>query len=325
MSKVINVAVSLNSKYVRYTYVMLTSLLRNTSEDRTVCVYVLHSELNEEEQKILTSLVEAYGGKVQFLFVERKRFPVECPTTVSWSLETYYRLLLTELLPAYVDKILYLDVDVIVNQSLEELYDSDMKDRVLFACADTMAAPFGDNRDALFDEPIRQGFTYFCAGVLLMNITKLRELYCFADYMDLARQWNFGMVAPDQDLLNYMHWREVKIVDANKYNLFSKAAYNHDIHYEEVKEAVAIVHFAGQKPWEGQYVHYDIEQLWWDYAKLTPFYHEMMEEYLLASIQIPTVYDALLALSAEKQELQNELTKSVALCQRLLSMIQEKR
>ena len=57
-----------------------------------------------------------------------------------------------------------------------------------------------------------------------------------------------NFAAPDQDLLNYKHWNEVKLLDENMYDLFAKVTYNHDIHYDEVKEQVAIIHFAGHKP-----------------------------------------------------------------------------
>lgn len=324
MCEKMNIALSLNSKYVRYAYVMLTSLLENNAKDLELYIYFLHSELTEEERKCLGQLVESHGGQSTFLCVNKERFPKNCPVTEWWSLEAYYRLLLPELLPEETERILYLDVDIIVNKSVEDLFHMDFEDALLCACEDSNKAPFSDRRDIIFEKQIQEGFTYFCSGVLLMNIKKLKENYCFDDYMKLADFINYGMVAPDQDLLNLMHYREVKFFDGNKYNLFAKVAYNHDVHYEEVKAEVAIIHFAGPKPWQGQHVHYDIEQLWWDYAKKTPFYHELMEEYLYASLNDSTVYDTMMQSLVEKKQLQSELQKSVALCQRLASMLQEK-
>lgn len=98
--------------------------------------------------------------------------------------------------------------------------------------------------------------------MMLWNIKELRGKYNFADYMELAGRLNYQMAAPDQNLLNYMHWKQVKFVDEYKYNLFSRFAYNRGIHYSDVKAETCIVHFAGFKAWEGEYVHYDLEQLW---------------------------------------------------------------
>ena len=156
-----------------------------------------------------------------------------------------------------------------------------------------------------------------------MNVAGIREKYDLKDYLDIMKKIADYLQMPDQDLLNYVHQSEVKILDFEKYNLYAKVAYNHDVHYDEVKQAVTIIHFAGQKPWQGKYIHFDIEQLWWDYAKQTPFYYELMEEYLYDSINDPTVYNTMLQSVIDKQELKEELEKSMVLCQKLAVMLQE--
>lgn len=316
-----NVATALNSKYMRYTYVMLTSLFLN-QPDAEIHVYLLHSDLSERDQETLRELAKSYGHTIHYLHINRESFPARLPTTRDWPLEAYYRLLLPEMLPAAVDRILYLDVDMIINQPIRELYEADFAGACFCACHDmSVTFPFPDIRNEVFKEQIAAGFTYFNSGLLLFNLDALRKRYSFQSYMELARTLNYQILAPDQDLLNYMHWKEVRFLDEYRYNLFSKIAYNHGIHYEQVKAETTIVHFAGMKPWEGQYVHYDIEQLWWDYAKRTPFYAELMEEFLHNSLLDSTVYDTLLSLSTEKKNLMAELAKSASLCQQLLHML----
>ena len=157
---------------------------------------------------------------------------------------------------------------------------------------------------------------------MLLNIENMRGKYNLAYYLKTAEELEYRMLAPDQDILNYVHWNEAKIIDATRYNLFARLAYNHDIHYEEVKEQVAIIHFPGYKPWKGASLHFDIEQLWWDYAKMTPFYVEFMEEYLADSIGNPFIFNTMEKLSEEKMKLTEELNKSVALCQKLYALVQ---
>lgn len=77
------------------------------------------------------------------------------------------------------------------------------------------------------------------------------------------------------------------------------------------------------KPWEGQYVHYDIEKLWWDYAKHTPFYVELMEEFMRDCLGDPLVYDTMSELSEEKNKLVAELQKNTGLCKQLLQMLEK--
>lgn len=317
-----NVVTALNGKYVRYTYVMLLSLFQN-NPDTDIRVYLLHGGLTISEKDTLLSLVKAGDNSIHFIELDCGSFPSALPTTQMWSLETYFRLQLADIIPLDVDRLLYLDVDMIVNQPLWELYTADFEGYFFCACRDMSAIyPFPDSRNDIFKEHMASGrFTYFNAGMMLWNMEALRGKYTFRDYMELAKRLNYQMAAPDQDLLNYMHFGQVKFLDEYRYNLFAKMAYNHDIHYEQAKREAGIVHFAGMKPWEGEYVHYDIEQLWWDYAKQTPFYAELMEEFLDHCLNSSMVYDTLCRLSEEKRQLQEELDKSRELCQKLYRLI----
>ena len=318
-----NIATALNSKYMRYTYVMLTSLFANNT-DCDIHVYLLHSDLSESDQNHLNELAAKYGHTIHFLKIAREDFPADLPTTTAWSLETYFRLMLLDILPTDVDRLLYLDVDMIIDKSLSELYHTDFEGANFCACKDmTVDFPTGDSRDKIFKDHIANGFTYFNAGMMLWNIENLRGEYSFKKYMELAKALDYQMLAPDQDLLNYMHVGQIKFVDEYSYDLFSRMAYNNGVHYEDVKRETAIIHFAGMKPWEGRYIHYDIEKLWWYYAKETPFYHDLLEEFVQDCISSSLIYDTMNTLSEEKRTLSAELGKSNSLCKKLLAMLEQ--
>lgn len=307
---------------MRYTYVMLTSLFENHPKNIDIHIYLLHSDLTTLDKSHLRQLVESYGGTLHLIRMDTSIFPKNCPVSENWSLEIYYRLALLDVLPEDVDRLLYLDVDIIVNKSLYDMYFEDFEGNMLCACADIPFTAHFNSKWDVFNGFLEQGMTYFNSGVMLLNIEAMRGSYSLKDYLEVAQKLNYNLVAPDQDLLNYMHWKEVKMLDENVYDLFAKIAYNHGIHYEEVKEQVAIIHYAGYKPWHGHSVHYDIEQLWWDYAKKTPFYVELMEEFVTKSINDSMIYDTMEQMSSEKLALKEELDKSVLLCQKLLQMVQ---
>lgn len=172
--KRINIALSLNSKYMRYTYVMLTSLFVNQPDSLEIHIYFLQSDLKAEEKEQLEKLINSYEGETHWLSVEPELFLDNLPVT-GWSLETYYRLLLVDLLSEDVERILYLDVDIIINHSLEDLFFTDLEGKILGACEDVNKPPFGDARDRIFDIQLQNGFTYFCAGVMLLDIKGMRK------------------------------------------------------------------------------------------------------------------------------------------------------
>lgn len=316
-----NIAIALNRKYYRYTYVFLTSLCKH-HPCGSLFLHILHNDLTETEKQGLTQLLTAYGHDLTFYSIMREDFPAGLPVNDMWTLETYFRLKLIDLLPEHVDRLLYLDVDIIVNQNLEELYNTDFEGNDFIACADMgSTGAFTDIRGKLFNDRIAAGYQYFNAGVMLWNLSLLRHRYSFSFYMNLAEELNFQILAPDQDLLNYAHYGHIKYADEYRYNLWGRHSYNCGIHYQQARDEAAIIHYTGYKPWDGQYVHYDIEQIWWDYASQTPFYTELMEEFLHGVLNNPLINDTLQQMSDEKAQLIQELTKTRQLCQKLSALL----
>jgi lipopolysaccharide biosynthesis glycosyltransferase len=125
------------------------------------------------------------------------------------------------------------------------------------------------------------------------------------------------MTAPDQDILNYLHGKNAGYLPGDRYNLFARFAHQHGVTYEEVRDQVAVIHFTGDKPWVTTALHFDIEQLWWDYARLTPheIYHQLLEEF-----QISTINDPELEQSVKK--LVDDNNRMVELSQKLLGKFQ---
>ena len=156
-----NIAVALNQKYYYYTYVMLTSLFENNREE-SMDLYVLNTDLTSESLQNFSQLGDGYQARIHDIKVNRSIFPEECPTTEQWTIEAYFRLALVDLLPDTVDRILYLDVDTIVNGSLSEMYYKPFEGAVLYACRDNMGTD--EIRKELFRDRVAAGYSYFSPG-----------------------------------------------------------------------------------------------------------------------------------------------------------------
>lgn len=277
-----NVAASFNKKYVNYAIVMLTSFCESNPGHNDV--FIMHSELEKEDIEKLSSALQKYGADVTPIDVSEEISNLNLPVTVDWSPEIYYRLLLPDKLPEHVDKVFYLDVDVIVHGSLQELYEEDFEGADLRACYDSNNTNTLDTYKDKVKEMLLplygEEFPYFNSGVLLMNIAQMRGKYTFRMYLDAMEKWDYKMSAPDQDILNYVHHDKVKYMNWEEYDLFAKMAYNAGWRYEQVKEKNKIIHYAGAKPWNFDNTHYEIERFWWDYAALTPVYKELLEDFL---------------------------------------------
>lgn len=233
----LNIALSVDHEYVPYAYVMLTSLLSNNP--LPVNIYVLHTDLADSDKNIFHELTALFSVDFHYITV-----PDTCINTIQHTWpdvahpETYFYQFIPQLLTGEVDRILYLDADIIVNGAITDLYTCDLQERPLALCGDS---------SALLDGLILFDFRYMNSSVT--------------------------------ELLNQHSTTEIHYLDPMQYNLSARQAYtNLNLHYKDVKQNALIIHYTGEKPWRGNCFHCDIEWIWWEYAKNTPFYQDLMQD-----------------------------------------------
>lgn len=286
MGKRMNVCIALNRKYVRYAYVMLTSLMVN-NPDYDVQVYALNNELTTEDVSLLGGLCEQYGGSLHDMKVDPADFLKGMHLTEMWSKETLYRLSLVDVIPEDVDRILYLDIDMIVAKDIRELYEMDFGDKYFVATRDVPTVqpiPDNDPRYFLFRDHDFTNDWYINAGMMLWNLKALKGRYHLSSYMDVAAAHNYNIPVLDQDLLNLVHWGQMKYADPFVYDCFTIITKEENDEEQDGRrpKAAAIIHYAGAKPWRAG-LQSSANEIWWQYAKMTPFYEELLEEFVAES------------------------------------------
>ena len=275
-----NVAVYLNSNNVKYAIVMLTSFCENNPERNAI--FVFYSELRQEEFELIEKALNKYDLKMFYLNVAQDLDGVLIPSVEKPSFETYYRLLLLDKLPAEVDRVFCLDIDIIVHGTLKELYYSDFEGADLMACEDRKkSSNIHIEKGIEMQMPLNSlECKCFDVGVMLLNVEQMRNKYSLDKYLEVVEKWNSQIPAIDQHILNYVHYGKVKLISWEEYDLFAREAYNSGWKYDDVKEKNKIIHFTGEKPWRFDNVHFEIESFWWEYASLTLIYKELLEDFL---------------------------------------------
>ncbi len=282
------IAVSTDLKYARYLYVMLVSLFENNRQ-RPITVWLLTADLTDKDEygRAFHALAEQYGNTLHILLIDRTTLPADVPSSNEFPLEVYFRLALPDLLPPEADRVLYLDADIIVHGSLDELYDMDFAGHSLVACHDMAAmsneyakvsplfSAFSDTED----------FVYFNSGVLLMNLKKMRSHgTTFSFFVQKAAELKEQLIFFDQDLLNMVYYKDTLFADHILYNLPAYGVYHAGVSYETVKERNIILHYTGVKPWDHKRPRHPLELFWWDYARLTPYYTGLLEDVVLGEV-----------------------------------------
>lgn len=265
-----NILLAFNSNYYMPALVLLKSLLVNNQWCREIRIYVLYSDLKPGEIQRFSQVAEESGiAKAIFLPVGTDTFQ-DAPLHLKWiSRETYYRLLAQEMLPESVERVLYLDVDMIVMGSLEEFYHQDFEGKLLVAC--NRYGLGGTDPKRLEQLTLPRDTIYFNAGTLLYDLAGQRQqidpniLY---EYPVLFyQQLKYG----DQDVLNAVFYGLTKFADWRIYNCFDSNT-TRQRQEDRVRRSCKIFHYNGRgKPWTERYWG-RMAWLFWDYAQLLPEY-----------------------------------------------------
>lgn len=286
-----NIVCATDDNFVQHCCVMLVSLLVNNKD---VDIYILTEGLKPTNQTIITEEVERYEGKVKFCQVDSsiiEKFPMPSIGGLSHiSRATYYRLLIADLLPESVHKAIYLDCDMIINRSIDELWNTQLDGYAIAACLQ-----IGYGYEALrLGYPIKYG--YFNAGMNLINLDYFRKNNVSHKLVDYIRMNYKTIKFHDQDALNgVLYDKTLHLMP--QWNMTS-AAYAYQLRKKgdrisgklindyKIEKANAkkyaknpyILHYVSKpKPWQKGCVH-PLYQLYYDYAKKTKYFCHIMPE-----------------------------------------------
>ncbi|HHW21267.1 MAG TPA: glycosyltransferase family 8 protein [Clostridiaceae bacterium] len=266
----INLLVTLDFKYIRPLKVMLKSLfLNNPSED--FHIYLMHSSIKEEEVSDLVSFVESHGQRLFEIKIDSRYFD-NAPVVFHYTKEMYYRLLAFKFLPEEMDRILYLDPDILVINPVRRLYETDLDGYLYAASFHNVLAVKEINRIRLYPYKIE---AYFNSGVLLMNLDLQRKLIDEKAIYSFIEKNRLKLIMPDQDIINTLYSRQIKSIDEKLYNYdtryykYYKMISNNACDMDFVIRNTVFLHFCGKKkPWHKSYSG-KFHALYKHYEKLT--------------------------------------------------------
>ena len=245
-----NILLTLNRNYLSVALVMLFSLIAN-NKDVDLRIYVLSKDLREEDFLPLKS------PKVLFFLIKPSLNLDDAMTTKRYPEEMYYRLFAFSLLPDSVDKILYLDPDIIVNGSLRELYDTPLGSTYTAGCSHVKEMLTKINSLRLNTE---SATAYLNTGVLLMNLALIRKDFTKEMIERTIAENRSRLLLPDQDIMVILFKERITVLDSLKYNLsdriltLARLSGIKGLTLDHVKNNTVIIHYCGRnKPWREGY------------------------------------------------------------------------
>lgn len=263
-----NLLFCVNHKMLGLMSACLKSLLRSGGYGY-YDVFVLHSDLEESIQR---AMERDFQERVTFHFLQvPEELFADFPETARYPRQIYYRLAAPLLLPRELDRILYLDVDVVVINSLRPFYEMDFESSYFVGCTHTREFLTKLNQARLQSD---KAVAYINTGVLLMNLNVLRQVIRLEEISAYVREHEKALILPDQDILTALYGDKIKLADSLRYNLSDRVLnfYNgshpkekRDVNW--VRRNTAIIHYCGRnKPWNEGYT-----------GTLGVFYRELMD------------------------------------------------
>jgi lipopolysaccharide biosynthesis glycosyltransferase len=193
----LHVGCAVEGRYVAHSAAALHSVLGQSGEFRVHVHYLHGPELPAEGQGSLTEMVERMGGEISFVHV-LDELVEGLPTEGFTRKATWYRGLVADVLPD-LERILFLDADLLALDALGPLWQTDVSGHYLAAVTNVFQADHLSRPAQLgLDRPE----AYFNAGVMLMNLELMRRDGCTAAIRDYGRSHADHLMFRDQDALN---------------------------------------------------------------------------------------------------------------------------
>jgi lipopolysaccharide biosynthesis glycosyltransferase len=257
-----DIVFNVDDGYVRHMCVTILSLIDKNPKE-VIVFHVITCELSKENREYIDSLLIEDHVSVKFYDVDikiLKKFSVGKLTgNPDISYAAYLRLFIPDLLPQNIDKVLYLDCDIVVINSLTDLWNMDISQYCLAALDDYgNAQEFGAIRMGL-----DVGFKYFNSGVMLINLQKLRDMNFIEKVQDFLVTDGYRILMHDQDILNGLLYKQ-RLPLEERWNMMRNTDNTTDY---------SIIHFAGLKPWYVECPH-PLKHIYYHYLAMTKWANE---------------------------------------------------
>ncbi len=250
-----------DDEYIPLLGVTLLSIKETCDTRRTYAVHVLHTGLKNTYAEGLRQAFDRPTFHLSFHDVSKTidALSSRLHTRDYYSKSTYFRLFIPNMFPD-ISRALYLDCDILVQDNIADLFDTDLDGNMVGAVADGLVQhtprlhPYVEQRVGVPAEE------YFNAGVLLMDLDAMRRAHFEDVFLQMLENITFT-VAQDQDYLNRICRGKCLLLHPSWNVMPGISRANHP---------VRLIHFnLDCKPWHKDGVPY--ADLFWDHALRSPF------------------------------------------------------
>lgn len=248
----IELLVTCDENYLNPLQVMLYSLKQNNQNDE-FRIWLIHESISAEAIAELRHLCHVLEFKLETIQIKEDLFD-NAKTVERYPKEMYFRLLCGQILPESLERVLYLDPDILVINSVTDLWELDLQGKMMAACTHTGLIDFTTTINKV---RLNTDHGYYNSGVLLIDLNLARQYIKASEIENALEKFNQRLLLPDQDILNHLYGKYILEIPEEIYNYdgrrfmsyLTRSMGEHNLMW--VMENTVILHFCGKpKPWD---------------------------------------------------------------------------
>ena len=279
----LHVVLSSDDNYAPHLGAAIYSLIYCNLDFEHIKVFIIDNEIREENRRKLSDIVDKTPN-AEIIWIPFEKYREKLKLNLMWniSISAYARLFIAEMVPESVKRIIYLDCDMIVCQSLKELWDTDLNGKIIGVVQDTVGSRAKEQLNLSSNE------RYFNSGMLLIDLDAWRKRNIGTKCLHFLERYNGQVHHHDQGVLNGVLCNE-KYILPMRYNTITihyffnlrqiRKYYNETAKFysleeiENSKKEPVIIHFTPSftsRPWIKGCRH-PLRQRYWDVIDHTPW------------------------------------------------------
>lgn len=287
-ANLLNIMYSCNDNYAMQAGVSIISLLENNKDFQQINIFFIEDNLSADSIKKLKNIVDNYNRNIYFYkFNEVCKIDFPSDRISRHPFTIYAKLFLSFL--TEIDKIIYLDCDIIINSSLNELWSSDVSKDLIAG----VAMPYSE--DIKNKVKMGQNDLYICDGIVLINLNNWRKNNIEDSCIEFIKRNKYNPPMLSEGTINYVCRGKIKILHP-KYNLmpfmlllnsqkikklFSLRNYYTTKEINEARNSPVLIHYLNElynRPWNKKSDH-PYKNKFLEYYMMSPWRNDDLFNY----------------------------------------------
>lgn len=257
--KFMNIVYATDNNFVDILCASIKSLY-TTNPDLNLNIWIIADNVSERNKEKINGLSIEFAQK-EINWIENIEIPFKLHLDRG-SISSFSRLFLGSVLPNTIDKVLYLDSDIIVMNSLKNILNVDFEDKILYGVNDT----FNEDYKKVLNIPVDKAM--FNAGVMWIDLKKWRNNNVEEKFLQIIKKFNGTILQGDLGVLNAVLFNSFGVLppEYNYMTIFEDMPYEDMIVFkkptnyyskeeiEKAKDSIVLRHFTtsflSKRPWQ---------------------------------------------------------------------------